>query len=73
MECAPIRAQAWLDEHEGDLHGLGADDAIAFIEGAGLHARVVPSAGGWIAQEQRSDRLTLWLTETGTVASADAG
>lgn len=73
MECAPIRARAWLDDHERELDGLRADDAQALIESAGLHARVLHYPSGWTTQEQRRDRITLWLTETGTVGSIEAG
>ena len=73
MECAPIRAQVWLDDHERDLDGLAVADAVHLIEGAGLHARVVPYLSGWMTQEQRRDRVNLRLTEAGEVGSVDAG
>jgi hypothetical protein len=73
VECEPVRAQAWLDSHESDLVECPVDDAVALIESAGLEARVIRSPGGWMTQEQRRDRVNLWLTRTGEIASVDAG
>lgn len=73
MDCSPIRAQAWLDEHHIELVDRAIDDAVALIEGAGLHARVVRAPSGWMTQEQRRDRVNIWLTEAGEIASVDAG
>jgi hypothetical protein len=73
VECAPTRAQAWLDGHEGALGDLRVEAAVALIEKAGLHARVVPYAGGQLTPEQRRDRVNLWLTEAGELGSVDAG
>lgn len=73
MECAPTRAQAWLDGHEGALGGLPLAQVVSLIERAGLEARVVPYAGGDLAPEQRSDRVNLWLTDAGEMGAVDAG
>jgi hypothetical protein len=73
MECPPIRAQAWLDDHERDLEGLDVESAVALIESADLHARVVPHRSGWMTQEQRRDRINLWLSASGAIGSIDAG
>ena len=73
VECPPIRAQAWLDDHERDLDGLDVGDAVARIEDAGLHPRVVQHTGAWMTEEQRGDRVTLWLTDAGAIGSIDAG
>lgn len=73
MECPPVRAQAWLDDHTRELVCLEVDDAVALIESAGLQARVVHYPGGWMTQELRHDRVNLWLTQDGSIASLDAG
>lgn len=73
MECAPVRAQVWLDAHEAELGALPVPDAVARIEAAGLRARVVPYSGGRDAEEQRGDRVRIWLTEAGQVSAVDAG
>jgi hypothetical protein len=73
MECPPIRAQAWLDDHGRELDGLAVADAVTLIESAGLEARVVSYPSGWMTQEQRRDRISVWLTETGEMGSIDAG
>ncbi|GAA2752959.1 hypothetical protein [Amnibacterium kyonggiense] len=73
MECPPIRAEAWLEEHEADLIGLEEADAVALVEGAGLHARVIAPGPGWMTQEQRRDRIDLWRSAEGPIASASAG
>jgi hypothetical protein len=73
VECAPIRAQAWLDEHEHVLGALTVEDAVTVIEDAGLQARVLRSSGGWMTQEQHRDRVNLRLTDTGQIAAIDAG
>lgn len=73
MECAPIRAQAWLDTADLDFGGLRLDAVVALIERAGLSPRVVPYAGGSSAEEQRADRVTLRLTEAGELAAVEAG
>jgi hypothetical protein len=73
VECAPIRAQAWLDQHEHALGELRLGQVVAMIERAGLDARVVPYASGTMAAEQHRDRVTVWLTEAGEVGAVDAG
>jgi hypothetical protein len=73
MDCAPIRAQVWLDAHERDFGGLRIPEAVALIERAGLEARVVSASGSGMAQEQRGDRVTVWATRAGEVGSVDAG
>jgi hypothetical protein len=73
MECAPIRAQVWLDAHERDFGDLRIAEAVALVERAGLEARVLSSSGSWMTQEQRDDRVNLWATEAGEVRSVDAG
>ena len=73
MECAPIRAQAWLDLHEGELGALPVDAAVATVERAGLRARVVPYASGGIAEEQRADRVNLRLGADRALVAVDAG
>jgi hypothetical protein len=73
VECAPIRAQAWLDVHERDFGDLHVEAAVELIERAGLSARVVPYASGRTTEEQRSDRVSVWLAEDGAVRSVDAG
>jgi hypothetical protein len=73
MECAPTRAQAWLDGNEDALGGLPIGQVVALIERAGLEARVLPYAGGLLTAEQRGDRVNLWLTEAGEMGAVDAG
>lgn len=73
MDCAPIRAQAWLDVHERDFGDLHLDAAVALVEAAGLQARVLPASSGWSAQEQQPDRVNLRLTRAGDLGSVDAG
>lgn len=73
MECAPARAQAWLDAHDLDFGALRLDAVIAIVEQAGLHALVVPYGTGRASAEQRGDRVNLRLTATGGLAAIDAG
>jgi hypothetical protein len=73
MECAPIRAQAWLDRNEGDLGGLPLAAVVDLVERAGLEARVVEYATGGAAQEQQADRVNLRLTADGALGAVDAG
>ena len=73
VDCPPTRAEAWLADHEQDLLGLGADDASALVEGAGLHIRVLTATDGWVTQELRTDRIDVRLDGDDTVRSADAG
>ena len=73
MECPPVLAQVWLDEHEEDLGGVSVDAAVALVEGAGLRAHVVPYASRSAAAEQRHDRVNLRLTAAGELAAVDAG
>ena len=73
MQCPPIRAQAWLDEHSRELDGLELEDAVALIESAGLEARVVHYPSGWATQELRRDRITLRLTRDGSLSTIEAG
>lgn len=73
MECAPIRAQVWLDRHEGDLGGLPLHAVVDLVERAGLRARVVEYASGGTPAEQQEDRVNLRLTADGAMGSVDAG
>lgn len=73
MECAPIRAQAWLDGHESELVDRPLGEVVALIEDAGLVARVIPLRSGWLTQEQHRDRVNLRLTAAGEIGSIDAG
>jgi len=73
VECAPVRAQAWLDAHELDFGDLRLETVVAMVEDAGLHARVLPYAGGRADEEQRGDQVNLWLTRSGELGAVDAG
>jgi hypothetical protein len=73
VECAPIRAQAWLDSHGSEFLDREVGEAVALIERAGLEARVVRFPGGWMTQEQQRDRVNIRLDEAGEIATVDAG
>ena len=73
MECAPVRAQAWLDAHDLDFSALRLEAVVAMVEQAGLHARVLPYASGGSDEEQRGDQVNLWLTRSGELGAVDAG
>lgn len=73
MECAPVRAQAWLDAHDLDFGDLRLESVVAMVEDAGLHARVRPYAAGRADEEQRGDQVNLWLTRSGELGAVDAG
>ena len=73
MECAPVRAQAWLDAHDLDLGALPLDSVVALIERAGLRACVVPYGAERTSTEQHGDRLNLRLTAAGELAAMDGG
>ena len=73
MECAPVRAQAWLDAHDLDFGDLRIETVVAMVERAGLRARVLPYAAGRADEEQRGDQVNLWLTRSGELGAVDAG
>ena len=73
MECPPTRAEAWLEEHEGDLAGLPTSDAIALVESAGLRVRVLDGGAGLLSPEIWDDRVNLRLTDDAVVGAVSAG
>lgn len=73
MECAPVRAQAWLDAHDLDFGDLRLEAVVDLVEQAGLRARVVPYAAGGPDEELRGDRVNLRLTRSGELGAVDAG
>ncbi|RIX28400.1 hypothetical protein [Amnibacterium setariae] len=73
MECPPTRAEAWLEEHEGDLAGLPTADAIALIESAGLRVRVLDRGARLLSPETWDDRVNLRVTDDAVVGAVSAG
>jgi hypothetical protein len=73
MECAPVRAQAWLDAQDLDFGAIRLEAVVALVERAGLHARIVPYGTARTSAEQHGDQLNLRLTPAGELAAIDAG
>ena len=65
MECAPGRAQAWLDAHDLDLGAIRLEAVVALVEQAGLQASVLPYGTERTSAEQHDGRLNLRLTAAG--------
>lgn len=73
MECAPVRAQLWLDAIDLDLASSSVGALVALVEDAGLRAHVVPYGTDRATSEQHGDRVNLYLTAAGALAGIDAG